>query len=78
MEQNFSNTIRVVLHNLPFSLPNANDNTFHLWYISIENELVQQAVAQNGSEVAPQLAAQIVSISWGHPRRFADYRGNRE
>ena len=34
--------------------------------ISVENELVQQAVAQNGSEIAPQLVAQIVSIPWGH------------
>ena len=34
--------------------------------ISVENELVLQAVAQSGSEIAPRLAAQIVSISWGH------------
>ncbi|MDY6391320.1 MAG: DUF1016 N-terminal domain-containing protein [Bacilli bacterium] len=34
--------------------------------ISAEKELVQQAVAQKRSEIAPQLAAQIVSIPWGH------------
>ena len=27
---------------------------------------MQQAVAQNGSEIAPQLAARIFLIPWGH------------
>ena len=31
-----------------------------------ENEIAQQAVAQTESGIAPQLAAQIVSIPWGH------------
>ena len=31
-----------------------------------ENEIAQQAVAQTKSGIAPQLAAQIVSIPWGH------------
>jgi hypothetical protein len=34
--------------------------------ISVENEHMQQAVAQNGSGITPPLAAQIVSIPWGH------------
>ncbi|MBO5529176.1 MAG: hypothetical protein J6A47_07675 [Bacilli bacterium] len=29
-------------------------------------ENMQQAVAQNGSEIAPQLAARIFLIPWGH------------
>lgn len=34
--------------------------------ISGEKEILQQAVAQMGSEIAPQLVAQIVSVPWGH------------